>query len=228
MAPMLQSPRAALIALAVVLAGCAGSRTKPANAGGAAGKPANTATTGSAWGGPVNAPDDEASVHGLLLAVAHSEPERARSSCARFVVAMPALWHGLASRNPELRRTGVPRLVDVAAPDGRHSLPVRIFAGQNALFALLSSPAFTALARQLAGGDIRPASELERKLVYELVGGFEPDSHVTVAQAGALRLAFLLEKRHVFWMELLSAWQPSEWARQPLPEQLPRIEYAAR
>lgn len=199
-------PRAALVALALLLVSCGqAAAPKPASS------PAGSKVEGN-WGGPVSAPDDEHTVRALLRAAAQADPAGARASCARFVVAMPALWHGLASSDPMLDRVGLQRVADVETPKGRRRVPILIFAGQDALLRLLGSPAFAALSRHLAGGYIRPASELERKLIYALVGGFERGEKITIAQSGSLRVAFLLDHGHVFWMELLSAWQPSEWA----------------
>lgn len=199
--------QAALTTLAFAVAtGCAASPP------GAAARPAAASTAKPAWGGPVSAPNDEQTVRALLRAAALGRPADARASCGRFVVAMPALLRGLLSMDPGLDRAGLQRVADVDTPDGRRRVPILIFAGDDALLRLLGSRAFAGLARRLAGGYIRPASELERKLVYQLVGGFEQDAKVTVAQTGALRVAFLLDHGHVFWMEVLSAWQPSEWA----------------
>ncbi len=196
---------------ALLLAGCGGG-TPPKTADTA---PRRDTAGPVAWGGPVSAPDDQRTVRALLRDAALGRPAYARLSCARFVVAMPALRHGLLSMDPLLDRAGVSRAAAVDTPDGPKRVPIMIFAGGDALLRLLGSPAFVSLAQDLAGGYIRPASELERKLVYNLVGGFEREAKITVAQSGALRLAFLLVRGHVFWMELLSAWQPSEWARDP-------------
>jgi len=213
MPQMLRFPRATLVSLALVVVSCsAGTSQKPPKSS-AGSSSASANPTG--WGGPVPAPDDERGVRSLLRAAALGRPAEARASCARFVVTMPALWHGLASGDPMLDRVGLHRVAGVDTPEGRRRVRILIFAGEDALLRLLGSPTFTELARHLANGYIRPASELERKLVYQLVGGFDRSAKITVAQTGALRVAFLLDHGHVFWMELLSAWQPSEWARRP-------------
>jgi hypothetical protein len=224
MSPMLRFPRATLVSLALVLVSCgAGTPRKPAES--TAGSKVASAKAAD-WGGPVPAPDDERSVRSLLRAAALDRPAEARASCARFVVAMPALSHGLASGDPMLDRVGLERVADMDTPDGRRRVPILIFTGEDALLRLLGSPSFAELARRLANGYIRPASELERKLVYDLVGGFERGEKITVAQTGALRVAFLLDHGHVFWMELLSAWQPSEWARRAVTERLASLASA--
>lgn len=210
--------------LALVLPCCGGAApAKPAAAA-----PRDDSAAHAAWGGPISAPDDQRTVRALLRDAASGRPEYARLSCARFVVAMPALRHGLLSADPMLDRAGVSRVADVVTPDGPRRVPIMIFAGEDALLRLLASPAFVSLARKLAAGYIRPASELERKLVYNLIGGFERSAKITVAQSGELRVAFLLEQGHVFWMELLSAWQPSEWALRRGGVRLASFERAER
>lgn len=210
MARMPRLPREAMLLLALVLPCCGGGA--PAKSATAA--PSNGAG-GSAWGGPISAPDDQRTVRALLRDAALGRPAYARLSCARFVVAMPALRHGLLQMDPTLYRAGVSRLAHVDTPHGPRRVPIMIFAGGDALLRLLGSPAFVSLAQELAGGYIRPASEQERRLVYRLVGGFDPGAKITVAQSDSLRVAFLLIHGHVFWMELISAWEPSEWALRP-------------
>ncbi len=205
---MLPLPRAALATLASVLvAGCGAAAPPQAPV-----RQQTHSAARSSWGGPVSAPDDERAVRALLVAAARGDPEQARAGCARFVVTMPGLWRGLLAIDPTLDRAGLQRVAEVKTGDGRRHVPVLVFMGQHAELRLLASPAFVSLARHLAGGFVRPASEQERKLVFQLVGGFEPGTRITVAQTGGLRLALLLDHGHVFWMELLSAWQPSEWA----------------
>jgi hypothetical protein len=182
---------------------------------GAAGAGAQATSGGgikSAWGGPVRAPDAERNVREFLRRVRES-PEWARRSCGELLVVMPALWQDLASADPGLEAVGSARLLQLS--DGR--VVVHVLTRTDEMQRLLASPAFVALAGELAA-EPRPASERERALTFRLVlGGIDARTPVTIVQSGNLRVAFLLERGKVFWMEALSGWQPSEWARRGAP-----------
>lgn len=148
-----------------------------------------------------------------FLGRVRQSPALARRSCADLLVVMPALWQELALRDPDLDAVGSARLIELNGA----RVVVHVLTRTDDMERLLGSPAFVALARELSAAP-RPASERERELTFRLVlGGIDAHTPVTIVQSGNLRVAFLLEHDKVFWMEALSGWQPTEWARRGAP-----------
>lgn len=200
----------AWLMLLLFAAGCTTRRSETgARAPGAA---VGASSASPRWGGPVHAPEAERSVREFLRR-ARQSPQQARRSCAALLVVMPALWQHLAASDPSLEGVGMARALLLAD----HRVVVHVLTRGDDMRRLLGSPGFVQLARVLVAAP-RPASEQERELTFRLVlGGIDARTPVTIVQSGNLRVAFLLEHDKVFWMEVLSGWQPSEWARRATP-----------
>jgi len=158
------------------------------------------------WGNPRRAPSEEARVAEFLRALPEG-PARARSLCAKVLVAMPGLWKELVSADPSLEKRGTPGATIMVSGGPNAEQGLRIFDDGAELEALLASPAFASFARRLSAGRIRAADAAERELTYRLqMVAFTPDTPITIVELGNQRVAFLLAEGRVYWIELLSGW----------------------
>jgi hypothetical protein len=158
------------------------------------------------WGNPRRAPSEEARVADFLRWVP-GQPARARSLCAKVLVAMPGLWKELVSADPSLEKRGTPGATITLSGGPNAEQGLRIFDDGPEIEALLASPAFASFARRLSAGRVRAANAAERELTYRLqMVAFTPDTPITVVEVGAQRVAFLLAEGRVYWIERLSDW----------------------
>jgi hypothetical protein len=152
------------------------------------------------WGAPIAAADEEARVLDFVRAVA-AQPARARRSLADIVVAMPGLWRRLTSADPALDNVGI----EAVMLKEEQEITMRTLLEEHQIASLVASPAFTELSAQLARGQTRPATVTERRRTWELQATeFLPDTPITIAQAGELRVAFLVSEGRIWWMEVLA------------------------
>lgn len=164
------------------------------------------------WGSPVPAPAIEKQVMERFAAIAR-DGSGANQALADPFVAGPTMWTALrlsaeASHDQIIPTLGTPTIAVVDS----YRFDMRAYSG-DARVALLGTEVFQTIARRIAGGKVRPASELEREHYFRLIP-FEIDGEpVTIVDFdGGHQAAVTLDGEHgaLLWVDLLSEYHWDE------------------